>query len=85
IYNIIIKRLEENLSIDITCLSNIIDEESIKKIAYLLATDLDINFSKQDFIDYIKVLENNKLNTNFSQMNEDQLKNFFLEIKKQKK
>lgn len=84
IYSVIIDRLTNNQPIAITYLSNILEEDSIKKIAYLIASDLDINYSKQDFIDYIKILADSKLDINFSQMNEEQLKKFFLDIKNKK-
>ena len=50
------QRLQDNLSIDITSLSNVMSEKAIKKIAYLIACDLDMNFNKKDFIDYVNIL-----------------------------
>ena len=84
IYSVIIDRLKNNLSIDITNLSNILDEEAIKKMAYLLASDLNINFNKNDFIDYIDSIIINKSSSNCSKMDNQQLKDYFLKIKKQK-
>lgn len=87
IYQTIINRLVDDLPIDITSLSNILNDEAIKKIAYLFASDLNINFNKQDLDSYIDILLNHKLKSciNFSNMNDEQLKSYFLEIKKSKK
>lgn len=84
IFEVISRRLKNNLPIDITNLSNFLDEQSINKIAYLLASDLNLNFNEQDLNDYINVLLNNKNNFNFSQMDNNQLKNYFSNIKKNK-
>ena len=80
IYNIILQRLQNNLSIDITSLSNVMSEDAIKKIAYLIACDMNVNF------DYINVLLDMQQfsEKDFSKMNNDELKDYFLKIKKQK-
>lgn len=84
IFEVISKRLNNNLPIDITHLSNFLDEQSVNKIAYLLASDLNLNFNEKDLNDYINVLLTNKNNFDFSKMDNSQLKDYFSNIKKNK-
>ena len=86
IYNILVGRLDLGLPIDIIHLSNITDESVIKKIAYLIASDLNINLNKDDLISYLKTVKESaeKAKRDFSQMGDEELKDYFEKIKKLK-
>ena len=86
IFKVIMQRLKDGLQVDITSLSNVINETLVKKVAYLLASDLNINFNENNFLEYINVLKKRQSNdvTNLDKMNNDEFKNYFKQIKDSK-
>ena len=87
IYEVLSSRLKEGKSIDLMALSSVFDSDQMGRISAILAAFHDINHTREEVADYVRVLkeEKRKLSVqDVKQMDSEQLKQYIEGLKKNK-